>query len=45
MATDLNKPTFSDENIETLYDARFLRLYDLQYKEGAHYFDVSRRDS
>lgn len=45
MNKDLNKPTFSDENIKSLYDARFLRLYDLQYKEDAHYYDVSRRDS
>ena len=45
MNKDLNKPTFSDENIKSLYDARFLRLYDLQYKEGAHYYDVSRRES
>ena len=45
MSKDINKPTFSDENIKALYDAKFLRLYDLQYKEGAHYYDVSRRDS
>ena len=37
------KPCFTNENVQTLYDARFLRLYDLQYKEGAHYYDVSRR--
>lgn len=37
------KPCFTNENVKTLYDARFLRLYDLQYKEGAHYYDVSRR--
>ena len=39
----MNKPRFTDENIDTLYDARFLRLYDLQYGEGKHYFNVSRR--
>ena len=44
MNQNISKPTFSDENIKPLYDARFLRLYDLQYKEGAHYYDVSRRD-
>ena len=37
------KPSFTKENVHTLYDAKFLRLYDLQYKEGAHYYDVSRR--
>jgi ADP-ribose pyrophosphatase len=39
------KPRFNNDNIKELYDARFLRLYDLQYKEGAHYYDVSRRAS
>lgn len=37
------RPEFNDNNIKQLYDAKFLRLYDLQYREGAHYFDVSRR--
>jgi ADP-ribose pyrophosphatase len=39
------RPRFNEDNIKPLYDARFLRLYDLQYKEGAHYYDVSRRTS
>lgn len=43
--TMAEKPVFNDDNIKTLYDAKFLRLYDLQYREGAHYFDVSRRAS
>ena len=32
------------ENIETLYESRFLRLYDLKYAEGKHYYDASRRE-
>jgi ADP-ribose pyrophosphatase len=29
--------------IETLYETRFLRCYDLQYAEGKHYYEASRR--
>ena len=31
------------DNIETLYDGRFLRCYDLKYAEGKHYYEASRR--
>ena len=30
--------------IETLYETRFLRCYDLQYAEGKHYYEASRRE-
>ncbi len=30
--------------IETLYENKFLRCYDLQYAEGRHYFEASRRE-
>ncbi len=32
------------DHIETLYETRFLRCYDLQYEEGKHYYEVSRRE-
>ena len=32
------------DQIETLYETRFLRCYDLQYAEGRHYFEASRRE-
>ena len=32
------------DRIETLYETRFLRCYDLQYEEGKHYFEASRRE-
>ena len=33
-----------DKNrIETLCETRFLSLYDLQYAEGKHYFEATRR--
>ncbi len=38
MKTEINK-----HQIETLYETKFLRCYDLQYAEGKHYFEASRR--
>ncbi len=33
-----------DKNsIETLYESRFLKCYDLRYAEGKHYYEASRR--
>ena len=31
------------ENIKTLFDTKFIHVYDLQYEEGRHYYDASRR--
>lgn len=39
----MNKPTITTECTDTLYDTKFLKLYDLRYREGKHYFDASRR--
>ena len=33
----------SKENVETILDKKFIRVFDLHYKEGAHYFDATRR--
>ncbi|MBR6321492.1 MAG: NUDIX hydrolase [Lachnospiraceae bacterium] len=38
MNREINK-----DRIETLHETRFLKLYDLQYAEGKHYFAASRR--
>lgn len=38
------KPDIREEKVETLYDAKFLKLYDLNYAEGKHYFDATRRN-
>lgn len=38
MNTEINK-----KNVETLYETRFLRCYDLKYAEGKHYYEASRR--
>ena len=32
------------DRIETLYESRFLRCYDLQPAEGKHYYEASRRE-
>ena len=32
------------DRIETLYETRFLKCYDLQHAEGKHYFEASRRE-
>ncbi|MBO7401496.1 MAG: NUDIX domain-containing protein, partial [Lachnospiraceae bacterium] len=41
---DMDMDEINRENIETLYESRFLRLYDLKYAEGKHYYDASRRE-
>ena len=33
------------DKIETLYETKFLKCFDLQYAEGRHYFEASRRNS
>ena len=38
-----DRPQYTKENVKTLCDAKFVRLYDLQYREGKHYCDASRR--
>lgn len=38
-----DKPHYTKDNVVTLYDAKFVRLYDLQYREGKHYCNASRR--
>ena len=36
-------PNITKECVETVVDKKFLRVYDLKYEEGKHYFDASRR--
>lgn len=37
------KPIIRKENVKPLFESKFLRVFDLQYKEDAHYFDATRR--
>ena len=39
------KNEISKNRIETLYETRFLKVYDLQYAENRHYYEVSRRNA
>lgn len=32
------------ENAISLFDSKFIKVYDLQYREGKHYYDATRRD-
>lgn len=38
-----NKPIIKKEQVETVYDSRFIKVFDLQYEPGKHYFDATRR--
>ncbi|WP_026517931.1 NUDIX hydrolase [Butyrivibrio sp. MC2021] len=38
-----NTPNITGECVETVVDKKFIRLFDLQYREGKHYFDATRR--
>ena len=39
----MNKPEITKEKVKAIYENRFLKVYDLQYAEGKHYFDATRR--
>jgi len=38
----MDRPIMIKENVDTLYDARFLKLYDLRYRPEKHYYSASR---
>ncbi len=37
------KPEIKKENVKPLFESKFIKVFDLQYKEGKHYFDATRR--
>ena len=39
----MKKPEITKEKVKSLFETRFIRLFDLQYEEGKHYFDATRR--
>ena len=39
----MEKPVITKEKVKPLLETGFLNVYDLQYKEGKHYFNASRR--
>lgn len=38
-----DRPVIRKENVETLFDSPYLRVADLQYATGRHYYDATRR--
>lgn len=32
-------------NVKSLFQSKFIKVYDLQYEEGKHYYDASRREA
>ena len=41
----METPSIKPEQVKLLLDAKFIRLYDLQYAPGKHYYDASRREA
>ncbi len=37
------KPVIRKQNVKPLLEEKFIKVYDLQYEEGKHYFDATRR--
>lgn len=40
----IQKPEIKKENVKTLFESPYLRVADLQYAPGKHYYDATRRD-
>lgn len=41
----MEKPVITKECVKPLLETKFIKLYDLQYAEGKHYFDATRRSA
>lgn len=37
------KPEIKQEHVKPLFESKFIKVFDLQYEEGKHYFDATRR--
>lgn len=37
------KPVIYKKNVKSLFDSKFIKVFDLQYEEGKHYYDATRR--
>jgi len=40
----MDRPVIRPEDVETLLETRFIKLYDLRYAPGKHYYDATRRE-
>lgn len=39
------KPVINKENIKPLFESKFIKVFDIQYEEGRHYYNATRRPS
>ena len=37
------RPLITENKLQSLYETKFLNMYDIQYAEGKHYFEATRR--
>ena len=40
----MDKIVITQEQVKEVYGSRFVKVYDLQYEQGKHYFDATRRE-
>lgn len=43
--TDMNIPEMKKEDAQLLLDKRFIKVFDLQYNGGRHYYNATRKDT
>ena len=41
----MKKPVITKDCVRTLLETKYLKVYDLQYEEGKHYYDATRREA
>ena len=41
----MDKPSITTENVSLLFDSRYVKVFDLQYAPGHHYYDATRRSA
>lgn len=39
------KPDISRDCVKSLFESKYIKVFDLQYEEGKHYFDATRRSA
>lgn len=37
------RPKITKQNIKTLLETKFIKVFDLQYAEGRHYYNATKR--
>lgn len=40
----MDRIVITQEQVKEVYGSRFVKVYDLQYEQGKHYFDATRRE-